>query len=691
MLLFLLSVVCHAERWTGRFTVEFEENNGSQKQNFYISRYHRTLADTPSDIVDTNEYSRSTSSSDAKRHKPVGCVVKTTIIESISWQWLYATNLLVAYELTLTTNDTPLHPTPYSWLTVEMVVGWLLKNYWNPDSGRVNPIEQQAVSISRQGTHPFATITTMFGSGHNSPQSQPPESSGQQATQTTTQSIGYFTHLMHSDSGDGNEGSEQRSHTLSLNCLIHPCHGVCRFRPPDGREAAEKPLNSDEPKFGQLPVSSDDWLIVKGLFNLRGHSLPGETGISCTLTHSTSSTGTSATQPTTESFQLSQSASHLLQTAAIQTLEAPDKIIFTTPDNESSQKYALESAGTSPPGCFPFKGTNHCQPALSKNKIKNDTRQKTCNLTVVGEGGQQRLCGSICKDIRALWNHKNRYHTAQQTCNLTIIGEDGQQRTCGSICKNARAMLTHKNRYHSGQKTCNRTLVGEDGQQRPCGAVCKNTQTLILHKNREHTVQKTCNVTVVGEDGRQRPCGRVCMTARALSDHGNKEHTGQKICDLTVVGKDDQKQPCAIICKNRLSLLQHKNRVHSGPQTCGLTIIDEGGLQRSCGTLCKNYLALSNHKRRHHSGQKTCDITVVGEDGLHRPCGTVSKNAGAFSNHKSRFHRNQQSCAVRVVGADGQQRLCRTACHNAQILSEHKRMHLKRKPVDADQANDIPP
>ncbi|WOG27089.1 hypothetical protein [Endozoicomonas sp. 8E] len=146
-----------------------------QNRAFFIERSRHTLP-PHSNIADTNSYTGSDSPSDRKRHRH-GC---SSIIESISWQWLYATNLLVAFELILTNQDASYGSNPYSWLPLETVVAvsCLLKSFWNLYSPLFNPIEQRTLLMLTQD-HRFATVTTMFGSGHNPRQCQPLESSGQ--------------------------------------------------------------------------------------------------------------------------------------------------------------------------------------------------------------------------------------------------------------------------------------------------------------------------------------------------------------------------------------------------------------------------------------------------------------------------------------------------------------------------------
>ncbi|WP_448218533.1 hypothetical protein [Endozoicomonas sp. 2B-B] len=110
-----------------------------------------------------------------------------------------------------------------------VAVGWLLKNYWNPDSLLFNPGDQ--LEASRDD--PF-TIITMMLPGQNKQQSdqQNPssESSSQQASGTTGHVRGSVSNPLSSGSGGGNEHPEQDLHTLDLNCYAGSCHGVCELR-----------------------------------------------------------------------------------------------------------------------------------------------------------------------------------------------------------------------------------------------------------------------------------------------------------------------------------------------------------------------------------------------------------------------------------------------------------------------------
>ncbi|WP_257279917.1 hypothetical protein [Endozoicomonas sp. ISHI1] len=242
-LLLSMSAICQAESLTRRFVVEYKEST----QSFSVKRSLNSLLDNPKYLADTNGNAGFLPPDD-KPHKHGDYGLKMTFIKSISWQWLYATNVLVAYELILTTRDAALRGKPYSWIPEEarVAVGWLLKSYWNPDSLLFNPRGQPEVSQDE----PFA-ITTMMLPGQNQQQSdqQTPtsESSDQQASGATGHVRGSVPSPLSSGSGGDNEGPEQDQHTLGLGCYVDSCHGVCKLRQASNRsESAEGAVSSAE-------------------------------------------------------------------------------------------------------------------------------------------------------------------------------------------------------------------------------------------------------------------------------------------------------------------------------------------------------------------------------------------------------------------------------------------------------------
>ncbi|WP_422132434.1 hypothetical protein [Endozoicomonas sp. ALD040] len=606
LLLLSLSVACQAEPLTICFVIEPEQNADCSNHNFFIKLDQQTLSDKPPDIADTNGYTEPYSSPDKIRRKTYNYGVKKPLIKSISWHWLYATNLLVTYNLILTTKDTSQSPTPYSLLPLEVIItlGWLLKNYWNPDSLLFNPIEQQEASQH----HPFAITTMMAGSEQDRPQYQSSQSSVQHPPQVNTHFKGYYTSHLYSDSGGGNEDPEQYLHTLGLNCFIYPCNGVCRFR------------QSSDPSNSVNGVASDG-VILNSIAEVAADSTSPAGQITCNVI-------------VLGKDGLLQQCGRAFKNAKVlsvhkSTYHTGQKTCDATVVGEDYQERLCGRV---------YKNTR----SLTYHKYKYHSRQKPCDVVVVDEDGQRRPCGTICIGYFALKQHKSRKHAAQETCNVTVIGEDGQPQSCGKVYKNALSLSCHKSNFHSGRQSCNVNVVGENGKLRPCGKVCRNAQALSYHKRSFHTVQQTCHVTVVGKGGHARECGKVLNNAQSLSVHKYTYHTGQQTCDVTVVGGDGQQRPCRKVYKNAQALSHHKSSVHTGQQTCDVVIVGKNGQQRPCGTVCMNALALRYHKKKVHSGQQICDMTVVAEDSQQRPCRRVCKSNQDLSNHKRR-HRKRKS------------------------------------------------
>ncbi|WOG26974.1 hypothetical protein [Endozoicomonas sp. 8E] len=606
--LLLLSFICQADPLTRHFIIELQQDSGFPNQCFSIKPDRRSLPGNPSDIADINGDSGPDSALYYNRQKPISYEVIATLIESVSWQLLYATNLPLAFELILNTRAAPLSPTPYSWLPEEMVfaVGWLLKNYWNHDSLRLNPIEQQEMtSMLTQWDQPFVSTIMLHGNRDDQQQGQLPESSGQQTQQATTQTTSSFTSALYSGFGEGNLDPQQRPHTLGLDCFIHPCHGFCRFRPP-----FENMANHTDAIHGQ---NSCTHLANRHCYRCIRHSDP-------------------ANETSNDPLAI------LLQCAKTRRSQARDSVKTTAPAGQATCKLiVIEKDGGIRQCEKAFKSTR----ALSSHKRRIHTGQKTCEVTVVGKDGQQQPCRVVCKNAQSLASHKSKYHCGLKTCDTALVGENGLRRTCGTVCKNAVALSAHKLRQHAGQQTCHVIMVGDYGQQRPCGVICKNAKALSEHKRKSHGVQKACKVIVVEEDGQRRPCGKVCKNALALSNHKRRYHTGQQTCKVTVVGEDGQQRPCGKVCRSVCALSDHKRKGHTGQKTCKVIVVGEDGQRQPCRKVCKNAGALTNHKSRFHTGRQTCDVIVVGEDGQPRPCGKVYKNSYTLSKHKRILHKRK--------------------------------------------------
>ncbi|WP_422140034.1 hypothetical protein [Endozoicomonas sp. ALC020] len=647
---------------TSRFIVEFEQNGGFPDQSFSITPY------TPSDIPDTNSYTGSASLPDGKRHRSGFYGVKPNPIESISWQWVYTTNLLIAYELILTTRGTPLRANPYSWLPVEaaFAVGLLLKNYWNPNSPLFNPIEQQTASMLRQWDQPFASMITMFGSGHNQQQGQPLESSSQQASQAATQPERYFINHLYSDSGEGKRNPQQDSHTLGLNCFVNSCRGICQFRPSaSSRRPAESPLNVEKSSTGPTGAipgqSSCPPLIIKH-------------GLSCTGYYDSVNTTDSQKKPPVKvfndrfsfQFQCTPGETFLPQTHQAQPHDVNDNLT-----NSCNHTLSMNAGKAQ---------SNSGQP-LHDNAPRHKYLSVTDDDLVIVNGLLNLRDHSLLKKIRNSYVRKPFRLPAGASKTQQITGSPQLGHNPLHLSRTGREQATNL----SGQKICNATVVTKNGLQQPCCKVCMNTTALSIHKSKYHTGQKTCIETVIGVDGQLQPCGRVCKHANALSDHKRREHTKQRTCGVVVAGEDGQPQLCGKVFKNTYALTHHKRTLHSGQKTCPVPVTGEDGQPRPCGKIFKNAESLSSHKCKYHTGQKTCDVTVRGKDNQQQPCGSVFNSFQALLDHRRKNHSSKKICEETIIGRDGTRQKCWTICQNAKAFSDHKRKHRKRKPVDADQ------
>ncbi len=574
-----------------------------------MKRDQRMLPGNPLITADANCSAGADLQPDDKPHRSGVYGEKTTLIESMSWQSLHATNLLMAYEVILTTKDTSLSTNPYSWIPLEEVVavGWLLKSFWNPGLPSFNPIELRETSQDL----PLVAITMALGSGGDQQQGQSSESCGQEAFEALPQSTGFFTRFLYSESGGNNRGPEQHQHTLGLNCFIHPCHDVCQFRP-----SGATPGQNACPHF------------------YNGYCF------GCSSRY----------DPVNAAFSRQESLLEILDDFA--DIEHP----FDPGQLLDPEAYDIDS---NPTHCFNFIDltnagapytTDTTRPLNHEVAMPSNLSVSADETTELSQLGQSQAHLTQTDTVKAQSNHKIGYHCEQINCNVIVTGEDGKQQPCGKVFKNAKSLLTHKNAYHSGQKICNWIVIGKDGQQQPCGMVCKNTYALANHKYRYHSEQQICDVSEFGEDGLQRPCGKVFKNDLALFSHKSKVHTGQKICDVNVFREDGRKEPCGKVCKNSRALSSHKRIAHTGKQTCDLSIVGNYGQLRPCGKVFKNVLSLSSHKGKIHTGQKTCDMTVIGEDGQEQPCGKICKHAQALADHKMRHRKRMRFC----VGQDNE-------------------------------------
>ncbi|WP_252179744.1 hypothetical protein [Endozoicomonas sp. 4G] len=148
LLLMSLTVVCHADSLERHFIVEFEQVGGVPRGSFSIKPEPNTLSSNPSSPADTNNDAGSMFPVGGKLHR-LGDYDETTYpVQAISWELIYATQLLMGYKLVMIVSDTLLGAKSYSSVPLEAftAVDLLLESYWNPDSSLFNPMGQMGVA-----------------------------------------------------------------------------------------------------------------------------------------------------------------------------------------------------------------------------------------------------------------------------------------------------------------------------------------------------------------------------------------------------------------------------------------------------------------------------------------------------------------------------------------------------------------
>lgn len=446
-LLLSTSAIGQAESWTRHYVVELGQDGSSPAGIFSIRSGQHTFPDTPSHLVGTKAYTEAILPPEDKPHRLGSYGVKTSFIKSISWQLIYATSVLVAYDLVMTTDDAAPGAKPYSWIPVEafFAVGWLSGSYWNTDSPLFNPIDKPEAGQD----DPFAINTMMLpanGQQQRQQREERTESSIQQASGAST-FTGALTGPLSSGSGDGNEGPEQHQHTLGLDCRVSPCKGICIFRPASSRiELAEGWLNSEEsstapaqgiPEQGSIETMSE-------LTQILHHFQPQALTISINTFPANSRSNTCCVPDAA---------------AAMKAGELTCKVPMHGEDDQlrpcgffCNNRKAMRAHKTK----YHTKSRLHFLEGLSSMRKSSSEKARLfiypethrCYETVIGEDGQQQPCHEPLPKAQSLLDHKLRYHPESQASDGTAIGDDGQ-RSGGIMSENAQ---THQAKVHRKRK-----------------------------------------------------------------------------------------------------------------------------------------------------------------------------------------------------------------------------------------------
>ena len=240
-----MSFVCLAGSQTHSFIVEIEQNAGSPSQNFSVKPEPDTLPamqaidieslqGKPTEITNTNDYSGSDSPPDDKPYGPGGLWESlSAVLESVSWQLLYATNEVIGYKLFLTLQEGSYQHRPFSWEPVmtTVVVGWLSRSHWNPELPIFNQLDEQESKQQRE----LQIITLMDRPCGGYSSSTRPWGQGQSFNMFST-FTGYSYPLIANYPfryGDDPDRPIPPRHTQDENCPLQPCchQRHCILRP----------------------------------------------------------------------------------------------------------------------------------------------------------------------------------------------------------------------------------------------------------------------------------------------------------------------------------------------------------------------------------------------------------------------------------------------------------------------------
>ena len=195
-----------------------------------------SLQSKPTEIISTNSYSGSDTPPDDKPYSPRGYWERlTTVVESVSWQLLYASNEVTGYKLLLAFQEDSYQPQPFSWMPVvaTVVVGWLARSNWNPEAPMFNQLDEQATNQQ----HELQIITLMDNPGGGYSQATGTWGHGQSFdmySSSAANSYNSFGNYQRGDYSDDPGWPTTPVHSYGENCYEQPCcfqRGRCIYAP----------------------------------------------------------------------------------------------------------------------------------------------------------------------------------------------------------------------------------------------------------------------------------------------------------------------------------------------------------------------------------------------------------------------------------------------------------------------------
>ncbi|WP_187300028.1 C2H2-type zinc finger protein [Endozoicomonas montiporae] len=435
------------------------------------------LQGKPTEIISTNCYSGSDTPPEDKPYRPRGLWESlTTVVESVTLQLLYASNEVIGYELLLTLQEDSLSPQPFLWIPVvaTVVVGWLSRNRWNPETPLFNQLDEQ--EFNKQ--HELQIISFMFEPPSNSSHSSmvlfdPPQPNYPHSSRV------YNARANTHGGGDGG-GWQESQHTLGDNCYIGCCWGRCQYALPNEALVYDNQYDTDQYKnifadgYGQQTYGQAN--TEKDYTGGTNHS-----------THTENCVWVSCLDPT---FFFDSDS------------ESTDAATHFTSMNSNS--CTTEANSTTPSKSVAIVNPS-CRTRIDSSHIENTNSSSRSKVGMNREDEKNHFQCNICDRTfvskNSLYSHKSHYHSGGLICP-----------ECREELPSKKALYDHNRSKHTGVQIC---LV--------CNEELPNKKALDDHNRSEHTEEQTCPVP---------ECCKKLPSKKALSNHKSQYHTGKQVCTV---------------------------------------------------------------------------------------------------------------------------------------------------------------
>ena len=684
--LLFASFVCLAESQTHSYIVELEQNADLPSQNFSIKPEPDTLPamqmidmgslqGKPTEMTNISGYSGSDTPPDDKPYWPRSFWESlTTVVESVTWQLLYASNEVIGYKLLLAFQKDSYQPQPFSWMPVvaTVVVGWLTRSNWNPEAPLFNQLDEQ--ESNKQ--HELQIITLMNNPSGGHTWSTGTWGQGQSFTTHSFTSSSHYSFVNHQNGYNEDDPGRPNfpCHSYGENCHEHPCYtrrGHCIYAPPI-QHLAE--------------YWYEDCLAVSYIPELATHQAqtPPPVITRCHLNPDASTTCSASVHPYT-------SGGHTWSTGTWGQGQS-----FTTHSFTSSSHYSFVNHQNG------YNEDDPGRPNSPRHSYGENCHEHPCYTRrghCIYAPPIQHLTECWCEDCLAvsyipeLATHQaqtpppviTRCHLnpdASTTCSASVHPYTSYPESSVAEADSASSQSLAESgaTAHAAAVGADTTAPLASGQ---AGHLRRHIAT-VHKKKKDHICQHQ------GDDGQ--PCGRAFGLAGDLRRHIATVHEKKK--DHICQHQGDDGQPCGRAFGRAGHLRRHTATVHEKKKDHICQHQDDDG--QPCGRA----FGLAGNLRRHiatvHEKKKDHICQHQGDDG--QPCGRAFGLAGDLRRHIATVHEKKKDHICQHQGDDGQ------PCGRAFGLAGNLRTHIatvhekgregapapKRQRMDDEQPEDQP-